>query len=86
MKKYWKKMIAGILIMIFALSSAVAAYAATPETTEDYDEVIYFPTGYYTVYSVQYVTKTSEQKNRCCVWKILGYNKNGCVGVATIQR
>ena len=40
MKKYLKKWIAGILIMIFALSAAVAAYAATPETTEDYDEVI----------------------------------------------
>ena len=40
MKKYWKRMFAGILIVIFALSSAVAAFAATPETTEDYDEVI----------------------------------------------
>lgn len=40
MKKFWKKMIAGILLVIFVLSSTVAAFAATPETTEDYDEVI----------------------------------------------
>ncbi len=40
MKKYLKKWIAGVLIMIFALSTVVTAYAAAPETTEDYDEVI----------------------------------------------
>ena len=28
---------------------------------EDYDDVVYFPTGYYTVYSVEYVTKTVEK-------------------------
>ena len=30
---------------------------------EDYDEMAAFPTGYYTVYSVEYVTKTIEVKD-----------------------
>lgn len=40
MRKKFKKLIASILTATFALSIAVATYAAPPATTEDYDEVI----------------------------------------------